>query len=161
MWPNTTAVDDPYHGSISEKELISKQSAETRALYASSAFRRVFPAGSIVSGPAASPSFIYILRTGIASFQSGDEETVSEIRHQVSANRLYGVIEAFTRCEIEPQIVAVTECSFDLISQSDFIALANDDPKLCFRLIVILGHMYNDVVRSIKACVEPLNSSTN
>lgn len=81
------------------------------------------------------PCCIYVLLKGRAQFLQSESPEV----RPVEKNEILGLPEMLANSPFEASVKAVTNCLCECISRDDFIEFLHEEPRVCFRLVQLLG----------------------
>ena len=85
------------------------------------------------------PHFIYLLREGEAELLLNDELKNINIARLIEPNEIFGLTEAIVNLAYETDAKTITSCVCECIGRDDFIHFLEGEPKVCFRLLQLLG----------------------
>lgn len=70
---------------------------------------------------------------------------------EVGSEMIYGLIEVLSGSTFDVSMTGLAESEFETIERDDFLHFICDQPALCFRLIKILSHLYQQTLHTIQS----------
>jgi CRP-like cAMP-binding protein len=116
-------------------DLFSGLSADADALLRGGAEDKQFAENETIFATGEMPGGIYVLLEGAAEILYNGGKPV----HSVRRHEILGLTEAVANLPYKISAKAVSECRFECIPRDALLAFLQSEPKVCFRLLQLLG----------------------
>ncbi len=95
------------------------------------------------------PVSIYVHRTGRVTIIRAAAQGDSGNAWPVSAERVYGLIEALADTKFDKGLRTITKCEFVVIGREELLRVIRRKPKLLFAVAKVIGHGYGKAISEI------------
>jgi CRP-like cAMP-binding protein len=85
------------------------------------------------------PCCVFLLREGAAELILNSQSKNIRITRSIIPNELFGLTEALADLPYENNALSITTCVCECIGRADFIRFLKEEPRICFRLLQLLG----------------------
>ena len=85
------------------------------------------------------PCCVFLLRRGAAQLILSSQPKHIQITRSIMPNEIFGLTEALADLPYENNAQTITPCVCECIGRADFIRFLQEEPRICFQLLQLLG----------------------
>lgn len=123
---------------LSSGDIVSGFAPETLRSLSQISRKVRFEKGKFIFQNGKIPSYVYIFSHGTARLCSNFNDKTQNIR-LIEKNEIIGIREVLGNFPLETNVETLTPCLFDCIEREVLIDFLLNDPKICFRLLHLIG----------------------